>query len=213
MCYNITIMKKVLGVLALALVACGLVVWLLLSRQTPIPQYATVEAIESRYAAQLDRLRELAQSPPSDLNGKISPKRQQELIEKHRGNPTLFSPPEILSAETFHHLKPRGGGVGRVLKLCSPSFRKMQLKSVSSQSIGNPLLSIGNGELTNGLVLEIVKYEVIMMHPSGHKVSYKMLLDLQKLKRAVQSDGMATGKHLQPVKVSEGYVISGTVLD
>jgi hypothetical protein len=198
------------------LAAIYLVGWRDISPQTAIPSYATAQAIESRYATQIDLLRELAKSfrinidHLSNLSFKEIQKYLQDCETKQRRNKYFFSLPEILSAKTHHQLTPEKGE-GALIK--EHDFRETQFERRSSPSIDNAAISIGKAKSRDGSVLEVVKYKALMIHPTGHKVTYEMILDLQELKKIDRSNGKETGTHSLKAKLPDSYVIRGSVLD
>ena len=198
------------------LAAAYLVGWRNISQQTPIPSCATAQAIEFRYATQIHRLREMAESPRIDLDhlSNLSFKEQQKYLQdcetQHRRNEYLFSLPEILSAETHHQLTPEEGE-GALIK--EHDFREIRFERCSSPSIDNAAISIGKAKLRDGSILQVVKYKALIIHPAGHKVTYEMILDLQELKKSDRSNGKEIGTHSLKAKMPDSYLIRGSVVD
>ena len=197
--------------LVLGLFVAGLVAWWILSQQTEIPTCARVEAIERRYSAQLDRLREQAMSTSneSDNISNLTPRGRKKYEKKHQEDRALFSLPEILSASAQRHAA-SGRKEGRIFKIFT--FRRMQLRSDSATTVGKPAAGIGTVELKDGSSLRVVRYEATLIHPSGQNRSYEMLLDLDQLERAVRI-GRAGGTGSQQARMPDTFMISGTVVD
>ena len=134
-----------------------------------LPPYARLDAIEARFASQIERLREVALTSTGTMGG-------AEGIRQEERDRELFDAPAILRAQAQFSddgWRAYGSGFdyvrGRAWFVSKPS---------PNRSVVNRYLY----QLENGGELETLEYAGAVVRPDGSRREYKILFDMAELR-------------------------------
>ena len=161
-----------LALLGLSLLATA---WFLLSRPR-LPPYARLEAIEARFAPQIERLRMTVLTSTGAVT-------VNETLEQEELDRKLFDVPGILSAQA-QMTKDGWKGYG-------PGFDYVRGRAwfVRRPAPGSPVVHKYVYQLKNGAEVETVQYSAMVALPDGSEHVYQILFDLNYLRSRWEAEG------------------------
>ena len=142
-----------------------------------LPPYARLDAIEARFAPQIERLRELALTSTATIGG-------AERIQEEEQDRELFDETGILSAAAQF----ANDGWREYV----PGFDSVRGRSwfVSKPSPNRSVVNKYLYELRNGGEVETLEYAGVVVRQDGSHRKYKILLDMAYLRSRWETEGV-----------------------